>query len=350
MARFRVRELKAFSRALLELYSPRPGVAFPSKVFNAVAGLLSCDFFCYAEYTNGRNRYRTTSPATKEPTRFDIFDRYLHQLPSLSAIWKLRLRTPVKISDFVSLRQWRRTDLYNYLFRPKKLSYQLYFLALDESPQLGFALNRSTKDFSEDERAILNLLRPHIIRAYRASRFAEIQNEVPAKSGEGLLVATDDGHIEFLTRQVSDWLSQYFDKCSPAFLPERIREWMRSSSLPRRVFPRPLLPLCVERAQHRLVVRLDSTVKDSERHLLFREESALLSSKPLESLGLTVREAEVLFWVSQGKSNSDIAHILGMKERTACKHLERVFAKLSVENRTAAANVALEQLAFASRC
>jgi DNA-binding CsgD family transcriptional regulator len=60
------------------------------------------------------------------------------------------------------------------------------------------------------------------------------------------------------------------------------------------------------------------------------------------SLKLTPREAEVLFWISQGKSNHDIGVILGAKTGTICKHVEHIFGKLNVENRTAAAVVALE--------
>ena len=60
------------------------------------------------------------------------------------------------------------------------------------------------------------------------------------------------------------------------------------------------------------------------------------------SLKLTPREAEVLFWISQGKSNHDIGVILGAKTGTICKHVEHIFGKLNVENRTAAAVMALE--------
>lgn len=63
-----------------------------------------------------------------------------------------------------------------------------------------------------------------------------------------------------------------------------------------------------------------------------------------QSLGLTGRESQVLFWISNGKSNRDIAEILGMSPRTVNKHLEQIFPKLGVENRTAAARVALKTL------
>lgn len=68
------------------------------------------------------------------------------------------------------------------------------------------------------------------------------------------------------------------------------------------------------------------------------------SSAPLEALGLTPREAEVLLWVAQGKSNGDIAGILACAENTVKVHLARTFEKLGVENRNAAAMRAVEVL------
>ena len=62
----------------------------------------------------------------------------------------------------------------------------------------------------------------------------------------------------------------------------------------------------------------------------------------LGSPELTPRETEVLFWISQGKSNHDIGVILGAKTGTICKHVGHILSKLNVENRTSAAVVALE--------
>lgn len=69
------------------------------------------------------------------------------------------------------------------------------------------------------------------------------------------------------------------------------------------------------------------------------------SAKPLEALGLTPREAEVLLWIAQGKSNGDIATILGCAENTVKVHTARIFEKLGIENRNAAALKAVEILA-----
>ena len=64
--------------------------------------------------------------------------------------------------------------------------------------------------------------------------------------------------------------------------------------------------------------------------------------KAFAPLDLTPREAEVLLWISRGKSNHDIGVILRAKTGTICKHVEHIFSKLNVENRTSAAVVALE--------
>jgi len=59
----------------------------------------------------------------------------------------------------------------------------------------------------------------------------------------------------------------------------------------------------------------------------------------LEQAALTHRESEVLSWVAKGKTNRDIADILGMSPRTVNKHLEHIFDKLGVETRSAAAAI-----------
>jgi len=70
------------------------------------------------------------------------------------------------------------------------------------------------------------------------------------------------------------------------------------------------------------------------------------SLKALVSLKLTPRETEVLFWISEGKSNQDIGVILGASTGTICKHVEHILSKLNVENRTTAAVIAFERRGY----
>ncbi len=82
-----------------------------------------------------------------------------------------------------------------------------------------------------------------------------------------------------------------------------------------------------------------------ERLILLDEQRSDASTRRLaESCRLTGREAEVLNWLAGGKTNRDIAEILGMSPRTVNKHLERVYVKLGVENRAAAVAIAVQTL------
>ena len=75
--------------------------------------------------------------------------------------------------------------------------------------------------------------------------------------------------------------------------------------------------------------------------LRLARDNAVESPKELSAeFGLISRESEVLAWLAKGKTNRDIAQILGLSPRTVDKHLEQIYAKLGVENRTAAAAIA----------
>jgi DNA-binding CsgD family transcriptional regulator len=97
--------------------------------------------------------------------------------------------------------------------------------------------------------------------------------------------------------------------------------------------------LVVERDGKRLMVRHLCSPKACR--LLLEERSPALEPAFLESLDLTRREGEVLLWVAQGKTNTEIGTILGLSPRTVQKHLEHIFEKLGVETRTAAVTLAL---------
>ena len=84
----------------------------------------------------------------------------------------------------------------------------------------------------------------------------------------------------------------------------------------------------------------EQQVEEKLRSITFKPDFS--SPAALESLGLSPREAEVLSWVAQGKSNGETASILGMSELTVKKHLVHIFEKLGVDNRNAASLQALE--------
>jgi DNA-binding CsgD family transcriptional regulator len=126
-----------------------------------------------------------------------------------------------------------------------------------------------------------------------------------------------------------------------------VQTWLRRQLPPDPAADPPRLT--IERGARRLTLRLHQQVGDSpgggDWLIVMREAS---DAKLIESMALafrlTAREAEVLYWVVKGKINRDIADILGASPATVKKHLERVFAKLGVETRTAAAAMTLGRI------
>ncbi|MDD2811283.1 LuxR C-terminal-related transcriptional regulator, partial [Rhodoferax sp.] len=104
--------------------------------------------------------------------------------------------------------------------------------------------------------------------------------------------------------------------------------------------------LSLEQGSTRLTFRLHQQIGDADGGgdwlIIMQEVSdqSVIETIAL-SFKLTPKEAEVLYWVVKGKTNRDIGDILGSSPMTVKKHLERIFAKLGVENRTAAASMVM---------
>jgi DNA-binding CsgD family transcriptional regulator len=345
MARLRHQELKALSEALLELYSPGPHADFPNRVSAILRRCLSFDSLAYHEIIDNQNQRALFYPEIPFDTQ--AFETYLDQHLTWNAFTKDHMESCVKISDFGTRNGWEHTDLYNYIFRPLAIRDQLAFITLGGLPQLGLALNRARRDFSEEERRILNLLKPHLTQAFSASQLFSHFSDAAQAFAEGYLVADGMGRIRFCTTKAARWLEEYFDHRQTSSLPSQLKDWLKNRSF--KLFnsdnlSTPLTKFSIRRGPKRLMVESLSPIQTPDHRLILREELEELDATPLQRLGLTQREAEVLFWVSEGKRNPEIATILGTKSKTITKHLERVFSKLGVETRTCAANVAREVL------
>ncbi|MEO6339318.1 MAG: response regulator transcription factor [Caulobacteraceae bacterium] len=153
-------------------------------------------------------------------------------------------------------------------------------------------------------------------------------------AGRALLAASDTGEVLWRTPQAAKLLSGATDDAAPAELTEALR----ASAL---TAPDP------GAAPHAL--RLNGVKLQLSYLGRSGAEHFFRLSEPLEgreegilrgALTVTAREADVLVWISRGKSNRDISEILNISARTVNKHLEQIFIKLGVENRAAAAAIA----------
>jgi len=176
---------------------------------------------------NGKREVYGLPAGTLSAADREAFNRHFEQHPLVRYHGYAGGQDTWRISDSVPIERFRRSALYNDYYRRIRIDHAMALpVYVRDGLLVSFVLNRTRRDFSDRERALLDLLRPHIARVYQK--------------------------IGFLSR-------------------------------------------------------------------------------------LTAREAEVLRWVAAGKSDAQIGAILGASPRTVQKHLQRVYEKLGVEGRTAAA-------------
>ncbi|SEQ85365.1 two component transcriptional regulator, LuxR family [Solimonas aquatica] len=199
-----------------------------------------------------------------------------------------------------------------------------------------------TKPIVVDE--LLARIRVHLAnaRAAQASRLAL------DATGRFLLSTDAQGQLRWCTPRAEQLLSAVLAPDAqqgrlrfPAALAEQLLRLRRDASVP------VVLELPGQRLEFSFVsstgadeylYRITETVADREQALA--QQTQILQ----QQFSLTAREAEVLLWISRGKSNRDMSEILGISPRTVNKHLEQIFLKLGVANRASAAAKAVRVL------
>jgi DNA-binding CsgD family transcriptional regulator len=188
------------------------------------------------------------------------------------------------------------------------------------------ALDRSgDRDFSERDRLVLNVLRPHLTALEAAARQRRLAAGLQLEQeGAGLIVLQSSDQVDFATPAAERLLTRYFDRTSIGDLPEPVRVWLHHDAqrLNGKGGPSPpsTAALRIERGDRRL------TIRRAGRTLLLDEEIATL----------TRREREIVDHLAEGCSNAEIAERLTIAPTTVRKHLENIYAKLGVASRTAA--------------
>jgi DNA-binding NarL/FixJ family response regulator len=163
------------------------------------------------------------------------------------------------------------------------------------------------------------------------------------------LATTLDGKITWLPEAASNWFADFLkahlltDEInigSP--LPEMIMAWIKSQTA--LSAPNEYMMFESLRGSYHFSVKLVPCVNCDEYLLLMEKHSGHWNLDSVKSsLGLTTREAEILMWISRGKTNKEIGLILGGSPRTVNKHLEHIFEKLGVVTRAAAVSVAMQR-------
>jgi DNA-binding response OmpR family regulator/DNA-binding CsgD family transcriptional regulator len=159
-------------------------------------------------------------------------------------------------------------------------------------------------------------------------------------SGRYLLAVNGAGTIIWATKQAQKLLSATLaaNTDEALVLPDPIPQWLNQAQQGTGSKAAAMASFSGDEQ-----LRLQYMGKLGTNEFLLRLAKDTGADMPAEfssELGLTTREGEVLSWLAKGKTNRDIAQILGLSPRTVDKHLEQIYSKLGVENRTAAAAIA----------
>lgn len=222
------------------------------------------------------------------------------------------------VSEFASQRAFRRTAIWDELYRYELIN---YWLDMGLDPQEGvtsvFIFVHGTRDFGDRERLLLQLLQPHLDRRAREveTRAAAVDAlaavEDAGDQPHDIVLATLRGTIEFGSPRSRELLRRYLGVSNGA-VPEAI---LRGTTV-------------VPGAAGRLTIR---TARAGDLVVL------LLAEEDARAERLTPRQREVLAGVAAGLTDAEIADRLGVARATVGKHLEAIYERLDVHNRTSAA-------------
>jgi DNA-binding NarL/FixJ family response regulator len=165
--------------------------------------------------------------------------------------------------------------------------------------------------------------------------------------GRFLLAASHSGRVLWCTPQAGKLLGIAFRDfdTDEYVLPRSVQDWLHHCAAGQAVPTLPSIDLNPDAPSLKLKLLYVGQIAPDENLLrLIEGEAGSDQSLLKQKLLVTEREAEVLLWIARGKSNRDIAEILSLSPRTVNKHLEQIYAKLGVENRTSAAALAVRTL------
>jgi DNA-binding response OmpR family regulator len=172
----------------------------------------------------------------------------------------------------------------------------------------------------------------HLRHSQRMAQTHEVMDAI----GQAVVAVDLQGDILWLTPLAQTWLRASLD--AEGHLPAAVRRWLTAN-----VECEDAKPFDFSVSNPPVVFSRLRRGMQGETLLLLQRKTARTPEPAalMQAFKLTPREADVLHWAMLGKTNRDIADILGMSPRTVNKHLEHVFEKLGVETRTAAARIAL---------
>jgi DNA-binding CsgD family transcriptional regulator len=348
-----VRDIDTILGILPELYAARNASDLADRALRAVRTLVPADLIGYdrIDVRSGHIISLTEPLSSQWQGLLEAFTAHHADHPCKTDYERTGSGHARLISDFCSAGEWETTNLFNECYRPQGLRDQLSIALTHPTPGLviAVALNRRRRDFKERDKAVLDLLRPHLMQAYRIThRFDQYemllhgQTEAPIPRRRGTVwVQTPRLAVGVLEGDALSLLEDFFPGWgrTPRGLPPelggpitaalaQVSQSLRCS----RTFTLPARGRVLE-----VTMRLaepGTTLNGWDLCLLLEE---IVSAGEGETRGsvLSSRERDICQLLPMGLSNKEIAARLEISPRTVGKHLENIFTKLGVTTRAA---------------
>lgn len=363
METLRHSDILALNTAIGEIYAARNLETFYQSVFSSIRAIIPYELCSCADASIHPARFLKLTTSSQEhddvsSKLLPAFNAHLHGHPLIPHCFSGNV---VKTTDYLSTSQFKSTDIHNEYYRHLDVETQICFsIPVSRQKVSLFALSRKLSDFSETDRLLLTLLKPHLLNALRNVMELDsirLERALLRKGAEaqrqGVVLCQQNGMIIAISEIAWEMFGRYFavTLAEGDLLPGALARWLEtetefapptventgtSRSLGRLTSQVERDAFIVVKDSKRLIIKLMNDVTNGEYILSITEYDPGVLLRNLQRYGLSPRETEVLRWLSKGKTNVEIAVILSMSKRTADKHLEHIFAKLGVETRAAA--------------
>jgi DNA-binding CsgD family transcriptional regulator len=280
-------------------------------ILDRLPSVIPCDTVMYSgPFGNGSTSTNREFSALRS-REWARWCAYLGHHPKLAYWAKNPTLGAVRFSDVVSQRALQALPVYNDFWRPFEIHYDLGVqLVLSPTRVVWFSCARRNCDFSSDDRAVFDALRPYATAIFRRAESSPFTSRIASRFG----LSRREGEV--LALAASGKTNK--EIAGTLFLsPGTVRKHLE------RIYPK----LGVKTRTEAAAAALAAGVADE---LLPVEGAAA-------RFALTPREVQVLERVAVGGTNREIGATLGLASETVKKHLDHIYAKLGVHGRTDAA-------------
>ncbi|HEY1683201.1 MAG TPA: helix-turn-helix transcriptional regulator [Tepidisphaeraceae bacterium] len=339
------RDLLAVMHCVEHLYAQTDAAKLPMHMLQTVSRILPSKLAALTEVDPvfGQSSASFFPPDAPKPS--DILERFQANIkdhPVVQNIERTRDGRPQAISDYLTAKQFHKTGLYRELFGPMGIEDQLSIGIVGSAGlMVGLSFNRARRGFSERDRQILNLLRPHVLRAYLNCReLQQLRNRDGKQRGSlvdqlplGLLGVDTRGKIVWSTNTAQQMLVAHYPDTADSIhgLPNAVRIWLKTAAAPNNNSGY----LIARRPNFEMRIRY-CPLKDGIAVLLLQENSLADTPLFLRQYAFTHRETQIMQFILQGYTIAQAAEKFSISPRTVQKHLQHIFRKLDVNSLSAA--------------